>query len=393
MSSKRSAYSTKGEPVYERSKYLVDSHKNIVAVDLMLERYGVCIIPNLFLPHETEKMFNNIVKELETYVPGFNFKNVDTWPLIRKAKATHGMILQNFGLGWMDSVIAVRTKKRCISVYSRLYSWLDFGKQGKSKKKYSKWDLFSSADGFAMYLNPDFIPSKSEHASIPFKANRGGYHRKGHDWLHWDQAPDTLTKSFQGFVNMLDPGDKDRCNATFTFLEGSHKKQREFQMHFWGESTDEKEYNPRFFRLQNQKQFDFYNVLHKCQYKALDLKAGDFVLWNSKLIHQGRNAIKPDMYQLKMGHGMKRSVVYVSMQPKTYARSLDRLNKKRAFEQLRTTTHEASYGVHMFTKKPRIYNAEEKHLLDSDGLCRSVTIHPTSKLSALQKSLFGISNK
>lgn len=386
-------YSTNGEPTYERKRYVVENFKNIKAVESMLRTFGVCIIPNLFCKESSKMMFMNIVSELEKYIPGFRYADVRTWPLIRKAKATHGMILQHYGYGWLKSIVSIRTKKRCMSIFARLFSWLDYGRHGVKNKKYSKWDLFSSADGFSMYLNPDLIAKErkrpDELGETYYKPNKAGYHRKNHDWLHWDQKPDCKLNSFQGFVNLLDPT-PGRVDATFTFLESSNRYQKEFQMKFWAESTDPKQYNPRFFRLENQDHYNFYTVLKGCPHMALALEAGDFVLWDSRLIHQGRNALRPDSNDLKINFGMQRSVVYVSMQPKCYAKPVDLKNKKRAFTQARTTTHDAANGVQLFPKKPRIYSKEEKALLDAGKLAMGVEALLPEEFTKIQKSLFGI---
>jgi hypothetical protein len=382
------AYTTHGEPTYERDKYLVRDFKNPLQIQQMLDEYGVCIFPNLFSPEETRKTFQEITAELEKHIPGFKYGDIDTWHLVRQAKATHGMILQNFGLGWLPSVVNARTKKRCISIFLRLYTYLDFTSKGIMDKRYSKWDMFSSADAFSMYLNPDYVPNTKKIQdlfSTPYRPNTAGYHRPGFDWLHWDQSPNCPIHSYQGFVNLLDvttmPG---RHNATFTFLESSHLHQRQFWTQFIRSE------NPRFFRLEKQDHFDFFNLSKSCAYKALDLQAGDFVLWNSRLVHQGRTAVKPHASQLQMGRGFERSVVYVSMQPKKYATDLDKKKKRKAFEELRTTTHEASYGVSLFTKFPRIFSAQEKKMLDEGKMGVPVTTHPD--LNPLQKSLFCIND-
>jgi len=377
---KRSGYKTYVEPAAEREKYVSPS-RNGKSILHFLSVYGVCILPDMFSKEECKGTFDQLISETEEHISNFQYKNVDSWPRIREAKATHGMILQNFGLGWLQSIVNFRSKRRLIRVFRNLFSYRDYDMFGR-KGRYGKRDMFSSADGFSLYLNPDY----TRKLDGTYVLNRAGYHRGGHDWLHWDQKPgDSTTLSVQSFVNLLEADDERRQTATFAFLESSHKFQKDFDMHFWG---DEEDRNPRFFRLENQAHYDFFFKKCHCSYKMLRLEAGDMVLWDSRLIHQGRVGVKPESYQRKIGGGMKRCVIYVSMQPKCYASKIDKKRKKMAFSKLCTTTHNAASGVELFNKKPRVYNVKEKHDLEAGLMARCVHVAP--RLTRLQKSLFGV---
>jgi hypothetical protein len=61
-------------------------------------------------------------------------------------------------------------------------------------------------DGVSVYL-------KDEAKAL------GGYHREGHDWLHYDRAPWDPQWSVQGFVNLLQTSEQ---GAAFQCIVNSH---------------------------------------------------------------------------------------------------------------------------------------------------------------------------
>lgn len=380
-------YSTHEDPTWERSKYVVRDGKSSREIYEMLDRYGVCVVPKMLTKDECHSHFTSIAKEMENVIPGFHYDQVDSWDKVRNAKFTHSMIAQTLGYGWFQSIVDLRTKLCFVRLFTWLFSYVDYGRFG-SDKKWSVWDMFSSADGFSMYLIPDFVKGKKDGELRP---NAAGYFRRGHDWLHWDQEPSNSLYTVQSFVHLASNSKEEgRVNAGFAFLEGSHKHQPEFQARFLAkyEGVDESKANPRFYLLGSQEEFDFYAKEKGCAYKGIRAKAGDLVLWLSPLIHQGRLGEKPSESTRKQGGGMKRSVVYISMQPNKYARTVDKVNKKRAFENLRTTTHDPSYGVQLFNKKPRLYSAEEIKDLKEGRLAKPLEKKPV--LTDFQKSLFGL---
>jgi hypothetical protein len=380
---KSSTYHTNGDPTVERGRYVVSNWKDTKLIYQLLNVFGVCIIPGMFSKEESKVVFDNLIAETEEHIPNFKLSNVDTWPRIREAMATHGMILQNYGFGWFRTLVNFRSQKRLLRTFARLFTFHHYKRFNVHNKRIRKRDLFSSADAFSLYLNPDYIRKPDG----TYKRNMAGYQRAGHDWLHWDQNPDDELYSVQSFVNFLDE-ERGKRTATFSFLESSHRFQKDFQDHFWGDETDMDKSNPRFFKIQDQAQFDFYNVKNHCGFKMLELEAGDMVLWNSKLVHQGRLGEKPMEDKRRIGHGLKRCVIYVSMQPKFYATKKD-INKKRvAFKKLYTTTHNAARGVQTFNANPRTYGKAKQAELLSGALARKVTVPPP--MTRFQKSLFGV---
>ncbi len=230
-----------------------------------------------------------------------------------------------------------------------------------------KTDLFSSCDGVSVYLKDEGEPL-------------GGYHREGHDWLHYDRATADRHNgwSVQGFVNLL-PTDRVKSEsgsgggAAFQCLVRSHRYQQEFAARF--------AVNPkaRFLLLQSQAEVDFF--LNECDAEHVCVRAnvGDLVMWDSRLVHCGRAATRSARL-------LQRTVVYVSMQPKWLMSKKRDLRRKRvAFDELRTTSHNAAVGVKLFGRYPNPYG---RRGMERNRASRPIDAPP--KLTALGLSLFGI---
>jgi len=297
------------------------------------------------------------MQDLEIYVPGFEYADMNTWHYVReKTRPTHGVIIQQFGFGWLQSVVDVRTHPKIVSLFRELWG---------------QHSLFSSADALSVSLMP--LPARQS------KSSRAGYHRENADWLHWDRSPADKQQSYQGFLNLKDV--ESDLGSTFCFLRGSHKKQSAFQAEFLADKTLEEERNPRFYLLSNQRQYDFFAG---CEYFALKLKPGDFVLWDSRVVHQGRGPV----FKATTDVALERCVVYASYQPTSYATLKDVQKKRKAFATLSTTTHNASCGVSMFSKKPRLYSKADVEKMRNRDFAVPVMTAP--KLTAEAKQFFGL---
>lgn len=357
-------YTTRGSPAYVRSRFCTSPEIDPADICARLKRDGVCVVPGLFTEAECSEHVDAIMKDLEVHVPGFKYQDQATWHILReKTKATHGLIIQQFGFGWLQSVVNVRTHPKIVSLFR------DFWTVGVSKLDMEK-GLLSSADALSVSLMPP--------ALINAKRSKAGYHRDNANWLHWDRSPSDKLKSYQGLLNMKDV-EKD-LGSTFCFISGSHKRQAAFQAKFL--QGKEKDENPRFYLLSKQEHFDFYR--QEADYFALKLKAGDFLLWDSRLIHQGR----PPVFDEKTSVPLERCAVYACYQPKKWATSKDVKKKRKAYQELRTTTHNASGSVELFSKKPRLYSKEEAKKMLEGGFAIPVTRPPS--LSKEAKSLFAL---
>jgi hypothetical protein len=134
----------------------------------------------------------------------------------------------------------------------------------------------------------------------------------------------------------------------------------------------------RFHILETQAQIDFFVKEKGCKHVCVAAERGDLVLWDSRLIHCGRAATRE-------AKCLKRMVVYVSMQPKAWATPRDLELKRRAYTQLRSTSHNASRGVELFPVFPRVRCAADDARKRAS---RPVATGP--RLTSLGRSLFGL---
>ena len=81
----------------------------------------------------------------------------------------------------------------------------------------------------------------SQHARRVEVDVRGGFHREGHNWLHWDRRPSDPIHRVQGFVNLLDTPEG---GVAFQALPKSHRYQGELAERFPSTATQ------RFFLLE-----------------------------------------------------------------------------------------------------------------------------------------------
>ena len=216
-------------------------------------------------------------------------------------------------------------------------------------------DLLSSSDGISVYLNtPD---------------EKGGFYRQDHNWLHWDRGVNDKKFSLQGFVNLLPTSEG---GAAFEALERSHGLQKPFK-EFKGPAFEDK----RFYLITTQEEADFFKT-NNCTHICIKAQPGDLVLWNSRLMHCGRPATRE-------AELLQRAVVYVSMQPRWLATDADLQKKKKAWERLQCTGHNAAHGVELFDPLPRAYGPKD---MERRQRSRPISIHP--HLNPLGRKLFAL---
>jgi len=86
-----------------------------------------------------------------------------------------------------------------------------------------------------------------------------------------------------------------------------------------------------------------------CAYKKIKCPKGSLVLWDSRTIHCGTEALKtrekPNI----------RAIIYLCYMPKSIYSKTDFKKREKAFNELRTTNH---WGKKLFPKTPRTYGNE-----------------------------------
>lgn len=355
----KNKHKTEAQPKYRRSCFLASTPAEIMQ---RLTEYGVAVVPNAMKDDDADGNNNNtklkaiqaqIMQSLEDTFPGFKRDQPETWRTLRDNGAKHAMLLQTHGLGWSQGPVDVRQAPEIAQLFADI--WTERAKLLPSQRVYTPSDMLSSADGLSVYLNtPD---------------SRGGFQRVGHSWLHWDRSPEDRTPSIQGFLNFMPTPEH---GAALEVLLRSNQYQQEFAARF--PDTKAK----RFHILESPDQLAFYTTEMGCDHVCIAAEPGDLVLWDSRLIHCGRAATR----QASL---LKRMVVYVSMQPKHWATPRDLELKRRAYKQLRSTSHNASTGVELFPVFPRVRCAADD---ERKRASRPVAMPPL--LTPLGRSLFGL---
>jgi hypothetical protein len=121
-------------------------------------------------------------------------------------------------------------------------------------------------------------------------------------------------------------------------MEGSHKFHKEFKERF-----DIKE-KKDWYKL-SQSQQSFYD---NCSIANIKCPKGSLVLWDSRTIHCGIESSKGRPTP------KNRYVAYLCYMPRKLATKANLKKKQKAFEDLRTTSHNPCSG-RLFGKSPQTY--------------------------------------
>jgi hypothetical protein len=245
-------------PLYARKDFKAESAADALRQLLV---HGVAVVPRRLTEAEAEKTNEGIMDALETVFTKFKRGEPETWRVLRDNGAKHAMLLQHHGLGWCQAAVDVRQKPEIADFFAALWTEREIfmraedgrssssggaedgavavemvgeGRGGGASKMMKmgerptttttraeegrqvtradpivKTELYSSCDGVSVYL-------KDESES------KGGYHREGYEWLHYDRAPADRHNgwSVQGFVNLLLT---TRGGAAFQCLVRSHR--------------------------------------------------------------------------------------------------------------------------------------------------------------------------
>ena len=295
---------------YESEKYICTKDE----AKKTIEQYGVAIIPDVLNQKEIVSMNDGIWNFLEEITQNFKIpikkKDVKTWSQFYSLSPMHSMLLHHFGIGHAQHVWDIRQNRKVAEVFANLW-------------KVPAEELLVSFDGSSFHLPPE-------------ETKRGWFRNNG--WLHSDQS---FTRNefecVQGWVTGFDVNEND---ASLTLLENSHKYHKKFREEF--KVTDKSDW----YKL-NEEQLKFYDK-KKCKQKVVKCPAGSLVLWDSRTIHSGIECNK------KRKKPNFRNVAYVCMTPRKWSTPADLKKKRKAFNELRTTTH-WPHKIKLFPKTPRTY--------------------------------------
>lgn len=298
------------EGEYEFERYVT----SVSEVRIMLDKYGVAIVPDVLDERECEHMVAGIWDYFEhvskTWEKPLSRKDDETWREIYSLFPLHSMLFQYFNVGHSQVCWDVRQNEKVVDIFAKLWEC-------------SRDDLLVSFDGLSFSLPPEIT--------------RRGWNR-GNTWYHTDQS--FTRPEFECIQSWITGLDVDYGDATLGFMESSHKFHKEFADTF---SVSDKS---DWFKLTKQQE-EFY-LKKECHYKKIRCPKGSMVLWDSRTIHCGVEALKT------RSTSNTRAIVYVCYTPRRFATSSVIAKRIKAFNDLRMTTHWPHKGK-LFGKSPRTY--------------------------------------
>lgn len=298
---------------YEYERYLCTKE----TLKETIEKYGVGIISNVIDLNEINKMNSGVWDYLEKISENFDIPiqrdDEKSWKSFYKLLPLHSMLMQHFNIGHAQYVWDLRQNPKVVEIFAKLWN-------------VSSYDLLVSFDGASFHLPPE-------------KTKRGWY--RGSKWLHVDQS--YTRNNFECVQSWITGYDVEDGDATLTFLEGSNKHHQHFKEKYMIEEKED------WYKL-NEEEYKYY-IDKGCEQKYIKCPAGSMVFWDSRTVHSGT---EPTKERKKSNF---RNVVYICMVPRNRADKTNIEKKKKAFNEMRTTTH-YPHKIKLFTKWPRTYGAE-----------------------------------
>ena len=299
--------------LYEQDRYVT----TVQNVRNTLNQYGVAIIPNVLNNQECEEMKSGMWDYLEHITTDFdtpiNRNNPVSWKELKQLYPKHSMLLQQWGIGHAQFIWNLRQNQKLTNIFSNIWG-------------VPANDLVVSFDGASFHMPPE-------------TTGNGWY--KGKSWLHSDQC--FLRNDLECIQSWVTAYDVNQGDATLAFLEGSHRLHRDFKDHFQITVKDD------WFLLANEDQYNFY-VNRGCEPHCIKCPKGSIVLWDSRTIHCGQEAMKERPVP------NQRCVAYLCYLPRINVSQKNLQKKIKAFEELRTTNHWPNKPK-LFALKPHTYGA------------------------------------
>jgi ectoine hydroxylase-related dioxygenase (phytanoyl-CoA dioxygenase family) len=296
------------EPTYARSQ---EFYTTPDALQSTLNTYGVAVIPSVLSAEECKDMEAGFWATLGTltvtWETPISKDNSASWVGLLELFPMHSMLIQHYGIGHAEFVWALRQNPAILDIFSRLW-------------KVPAEELLVSFDGVSIHMPPE-------------TTKRGWFNNT---WYHTDQRfTDSSFQCVQSWVTARPVNDGD---ATLTVLVGSNNHHAEFARKFGhGKLT--------------QDEMDWFIKEKKCEPVSISCPAGSLVLWDSRTMHAGQEAVKgradPNF----------RMITYLCYTPRSRALPRDIKKKQEAFDNMRMTSHWPHKPL-LFGKSPRTYGVD-----------------------------------
>ena len=310
-------------PPYRYDEYVSKTNEEVMQ---NLFNYGVAIVPNVLNEEECSNMYSGMIGDLEHITQSMPtpFKHADesTWRTWWELAPMHSMLQQHWKLGHTQTIWNIRQNPKVVKVFEDIW-------------KTPSEQLLTSFDGVTLHFPPE-------------KTRRGWYRNT---WLHTDQS--FMRPEFECVQSWITALDVNEGDGTLTYLKGSHKFHERTRERF--QITDKKDW----FKI-DKEIFNYYVDELDCPQECIKCPAGSMVLWDSRLMHCGREPTKGREKE------NTRCVSYVCMTPRFFAKQSQLTKKQKAFNELRLTTH-WPHRVKLFAKVPRLYGNPVPNVTDIEA--------------------------
>ena len=274
----------------------------------ILQRYGYCVVENVFENKMCEETINSMWKWLINLNTGIKRRDASTWNNTNWPSHVKQGLIQHT-LGHEEFMWKIREHDNVIKVFAQIY--------GTDQ-------LLTSFDG----------------ATIIRPLNSGHTYESKESWLHTDsdiiedvKLEDVYNNPFysiQGIANLASSGDRD---ASLFIGESSHL------MH------------SKLFKYNNRAPKNHWYVLRQndinflvsegIQFVKVNAPAGSLILFDSRCFHSGFAGDDPQSSTF-------RYVIYVSQTPAERATVEDLALKKKAILEGKATSHWSSCDIKIF---------------------------------------------
>lgn len=298
---------------YRYEEYVVSNTNNLIN---KIHKEGVAIVPGLLNDIECNELISGMWSDIEYITQNFEIPirrdDESTWRNWYQLYPKHSMLIQNFGLGHTQTVWDVRQNPKVVQVFADMWNT-------------TPENMLCSFDGISFHMPPE-------------TTKRGWFKN---NWLHTDQS--YLRNDFECVQGWITAEDVNNGDATLTFLKNSHK------YHGWAANRFNLAEKADWTKLTDDI-VQSYIQEKNCEQECIKCPKGSLVLWDSRLIHCGK---EPDKTRM---HSNFRYIVYICMTPREYATEANIRKKIKAFQELRMTSH-WPHKPKLFPINPRTYGA------------------------------------